>query len=122
MKDTLNAPIADWLCSAQKEMNIFLVSGRGTDEAIPTEQWLWRNNIFPDRLFMRQGGDYREDSIVKQEILEKIIEAYGLNSISFVVDDRPRVVAMWRRFGLTVYPVNQASWEEGENKWKKLEP
>lgn len=108
-------PIIDWLKETQRDHMIFIVSGRGTDEGLVTEKWLYKNHIHPDRLFMRQGGDYREDSIIKQEILDKIVGIYGKDPIKFVVDDRPRVVRMWRANGLKVYPVNQESWEGVED-------
>jgi hypothetical protein len=114
MQDRLNTPVADWLCSAQKDVVIFIVSGRGTDEAVTTDNWLLQNRINPDRIFMRQGGDNRADTIVKQEILTRIDSIYGKYSIEFVVDDRPAVVQMWRNNGLKVYPVNQESWEGRE--------
>jgi hypothetical protein len=113
-KDGLNRTIAEWLLTAHETFQVFVVSGRGTDEAIPTENWLANKGVHPDRVFMRNGGDNRSDDIVKQEILDRIFSTYGRDSIEFVVDDRPRVVAMWRKNGLKVYPVNQGSWEGKE--------
>lgn len=111
MRDSLNTPIADWLCSTQKDYVVFIVSGRGTDEAIVTEDWLSSHSVFPDRLFMRQGGDLRADTIIKKEILDRIDVIYGKESVEWVVDDRPCVCALWRENGLKVFPVNQTSWE-----------
>jgi predicted kinase len=111
IKDTINLPIADWLREIQKTTTVFIASGRGTDEAIITEDWLRNYNIVPDRLFMRQGGDYTKDFIIKEQILQKILERYGNNVIDFVVDDRPVVIDMWRKNRIKVYPVNQESWE-----------
>jgi len=47
--------------------------------------------------------DYRDDRIIKEEIYrEKIAPVY--NAL-FVLDDRDRVVAMWRDLGLTCLQV-----------------
>jgi predicted kinase len=48
---------------------------------------------------MRPEKDTRVDHIVKEEMLDKII-ADGYDPF-LVIDDRPSVVAMWRRRGLT---------------------
>jgi predicted kinase len=114
MLDKINRPIADWFYVMNRSTTTFIVSGRGTDEAILTEDMLICNGVSPVRMFMRNGGDHRADTIVKQEILDKIIARYGKDSIDFIVDDRPSVVAMWRSNGLKVYPVNQESWEGRE--------
>lgn len=49
---------------------------------------------------MRAAGDYRLDSIVKEEMLKKIMEKHGWPD--FVLDDRPQVVAVWRKYGIPV--------------------
>lgn len=53
-------------------------------------------------LFMRKDKDYRQDYIVKQEILDKHIDK---ERVWFVLDDREQVVNMWRRNGLTCFQV-----------------
>ncbi len=63
-----------------------------------TETWLALNGIVYDRIYMRAGGDYRPDPVVKAELLQTILED-GFDPF-LVVDDRPSVVAMWRSFGL----------------------
>lgn len=77
---------------------IIVVSGRPDDECgIKTEDWLRQHEVPYDHLFMRKGGDFREDTIIKKEILELLPK----KDIAFVVDDRDSVVAMWRNEGLT---------------------
>ena len=47
---------------------------------------------------MRANGDYRADDVIKAEIFqEHILPRY---SVAAVVDDRNRVVNMWRSLGL----------------------
>ena len=50
------------------------------------------------------------DDPQKEEILSTRIDA---SRVMFVVDDCPRVIEMWRRNGLNVFPVNQDRWEGG---------
>jgi hypothetical protein len=50
-------------------------------------------------LYMPAAKNYREDDIVKSELLDQIIsDSYEL---WLAIDDRDRVVAMWRARGLT---------------------
>jgi hypothetical protein len=52
---------------------------------------------------MREAGDSRKDSIVKQELYEKHIEpSYD---VFVVLDDRNQVVDMWRSLGLVCLQV-----------------
>lgn len=54
---------------------------------------------------MRKAGDKRNDAIVKQEIWENDISGSGRFDVFFVLDDRNRVVEMWREQGLKVLQV-----------------
>jgi hypothetical protein len=47
---------------------------------------------------MRQAGDSRQDTITKKEILDLIPK----DRIAYVLEDRDRVVEMYRSEGLTV--------------------
>jgi predicted kinase len=87
---------------------IILVSGRTDKVYGQTIAWLAKHNVPFDELHMRRDGDYRQDFIVKSEILDNLL-ADG-NDIAFVVDDRPSVVAMWRERGLTCLQCRD--WEE----------
>ena len=79
------------------------MSGRPDNYREATEKWLADNHIVYEHLYMRAAGDNREDSIVKCELFHKYVQpAYN---ISVVLDDRNRVVAMWRKLGLTVLQV-----------------
>jgi predicted kinase len=77
---------------------IIIVSGREDGCKDVTEQWLADNSIPYDEIHMRKHGDLREDSIVKKEIYEEWIKPRY--NVRFVLDDRNRVVEMWRELGL----------------------
>lgn len=85
---------------------VLIVTGRMQTKQIEkdTIRWLYDNNIPYDKIFFRKDQDFREDSIVKLEIYEQHIE---LNyKVLFVLDDRPRVVDMWRKIGLVCLQPN----------------
>jgi predicted kinase len=95
---------------AQQGYKIILVSGRSDAVQQETKEWLDRNGVPYSELHMRPAGDYRQDFIIKSEILDRIL-AEG-NEIAFVVDDRPSVVAMWRERGLTCLQCRD--WDEAK--------
>ncbi len=77
---------------------IIVVSGRDGSCREDTEQWLKHNGVPYGQLFMREAGDDRNDAIVKREIFDR--EIRDKYFIDFVLDDRDRVVEMWRSLGL----------------------
>lgn len=81
----------------QPDYVVCVVSGRPMDMAgAKTEEWLKLHGVQYRHLFMRNGMDFREDTVVKQEILDRLPK----DQIAFVLDDRPSVVRMWRANGL----------------------
>lgn len=84
----------------EKGYKVFFVSGReGTAVCKDlTQRWLNENGFKHHSLLMRKEGDYRRDSIVKQEIYEQHIKDKYV--VEFVLDDRDQVVSKWRELGL----------------------
>jgi FMN phosphatase YigB (HAD superfamily) len=80
-----------------------LCSGRSDDTREVTEKWLSDNRIPFDALFMRRAGDYRQDSIVKVQLLQQIRQWHGEPFIWF--DDRQQVVDAIRAEGVRVCQV-----------------
>lgn len=79
---------------------IILVSGRTDELRDQTIEWLLRYNVPYHFLFMRKSFDMRPDNIIKEEIYNEKIK--GQYSVLFVLDDRQKVVDMWRAQGLVV--------------------
>ena len=79
-------------------IKIVLCTGRDEKCRVDTVKWLGDNDIPWDALYMRSEGDRRDDDIVKFELLEQIYEA-GYEPV-LVLEDRDRVVKMWRSAGL----------------------
>jgi predicted kinase len=82
---------------------VIIVSGREDGCKEETVKWLADNHILYDEIYMRKGGDMRDDRIVKREIYDEFIKPRY--NVRFVLDDRDRVVKMWRENGLKVLQV-----------------
>lgn len=83
---------------------IIVTSGRAEEYREVLVKWLIDNDIYVDEIHMRHAeADRREDSIVKNELYETEIK--GRYNVSYILDDRNRVVAMWRKKGMRVLHV-----------------
>lgn len=78
---------------------IFL-TGRPSEHSRATWDWITQYIGKPKYLFSRESEDYREDSIIKEEILRKLQKA-GANVIC-TFDDRLQVIRMWERNSIPV--------------------
>jgi predicted kinase len=96
-EDTVNKWCAEILHTLGGSNCIVLCSGRDTNHQRATEEWLKRHEIRYDALYMRDRNDSRQDSIVKEILLDfEILTRY---EPYFMIDDRQQVVDMWRKRG-----------------------
>lgn len=103
-RDTVHKDIASLMdMFADKDYTILLCSGRGEESRAVTEQWLLDNDLPYKQLYMRGLKDYRQDSIVKVELLALIREQHGEPWLWF--DDRTQVVDAIRAEGVRVLQV-----------------
>lgn len=102
-EDLPNQPVLETVYKWQDSVKIIVVSGRTDDGKELTEKWLKEYQVKYTALYMRQTGDMRKDSIIKEEIYREYIE--GKYNIKFILDDRNQVVEMWRSLGLIVFQV-----------------
>ena len=100
-EDVINPAVVELYCTLwdSQKYDIIIVTGRSEEFREVTEQWLAWKNIPFNRLIMRKARDNRQDSLIKQDILDAL-KAEG-KDIVFAVDDRQQVVDMWRRNGVT---------------------
>lgn len=91
---------------------LLVLSGRSDRVRRVTEDWMQQRKIPYDFLLMRKEGDHRPDEIVKLEILREFLDSKPdcHPRVEFIVDDRQKVVDMWRRNGFNVLQCN--AWEE----------
>lgn len=90
------------------DLSIVLLSGRNDVCRTGTETWLDIADIPYDALLMRANGDYRDDVVVKRELAESM--SLTPENTLLVLDDRQKVVNMWREEGFVCHQVN--AWEE----------
>jgi hypothetical protein len=109
--DLLNEQVAwvarSWLFEGgptrREDRAVVLVSGRQEKDRAPTERWLRRHGVTYDALRLRATGDVRNDAVVKRELYEQHVR--GRVNVVLVIDDRQRVVDMWRALGLQCWQV-----------------
>jgi hypothetical protein len=103
-RDTTHDDIV-WLAQlfAAQGHTIIICSGRGEETRAVTEKWLTDNGVEFTQLYMRGLKDYRQDSIVKVELLALIREQHGEPWLWF--DDRTQVVDAIRAEGVRVLQV-----------------
>lgn len=90
---------------------VLIVSGRDDTCKPETVKWLDDNGVEYDEIYMRDhtrlnnDGSKVDDTIIKREIYEEYIKPRY--NVKFVLDDRQRVVDMWRKQGLKVLQVEE---------------
>ncbi len=77
---------------------IAIMSGRDAAYKHLTEQWLREMGIYWSKLLLRPHGDHRSDTVVKKELF---VANFHVEDVWFVIEDRDKVVDMWRELGLT---------------------
>ena len=106
-EDQPNTPVVTVVRALTRDGNqIRYMSGRMEQCRHATVMWLRRfvtDGVLPAHLWMRANGDMRPDDVVKRELYEEHVR--GLLDIEGVIDDRNRVVSMWRSIGLTCLQV-----------------
>jgi phosphoglycolate phosphatase-like HAD superfamily hydrolase len=80
---------------------ILFCTGRSQDVVHKTAAWLTKHLGFaigPEDVYMRKAGDHRDDTVVKGELMDRII-ADGYEPV-MIFEDRARVVKMFRERGI----------------------
>lgn len=89
------------LCFDLIEMaKLVFVSGRSDECRAATEAWLDKHlpSVVSKPLYMRKAGDFRQDYVVKLELMEQV-KADGYRPL-MVFEDRYQVVQAWRAAGI----------------------
>ena len=105
---------------AEDGFKIVIFSGRNDRSFFTTKSWLTRNRVPFHQLIMRpdkflKWGDkiangnaatqdmrFMPDEILKHQMLNAFVD---IDDVFLVVDDRDKVVKMWRDLGLNVFQV-----------------
>jgi hypothetical protein len=80
---------------------IHVFSARSHEVREETIDWLEAFKVSYHHLKMRAAGDFTED----EELKRQWITEYDLSQILCVLDDRKKVVDMWRSLGLSCFQV-----------------
>lgn len=101
-KDDLpNVPIIELFRSLQQAGHkLLLWTGRSNAVSSDTLEWLTKYGVYPTHIRMREANDHRADVIIKKEWLDSFLNGTPKENILFAVDDRKKVVDMWRSEGI----------------------
>jgi len=91
---------------ADAGFNILIFSGRSNKTELTTREWLAKHEVPFHKLIMRdeKTRKFIGDEILKKEMLDNHA---NINDIFLVVDDRQKVVDMWRENGLKVFQADK---------------
>ena len=109
VSDTQKQWVIDLLHLCRTQGEILILSGRSDEVEGYTRDWLKEKSVLYDYLVMRESGDYSPDDKLKKIMLEEFLRDKDF-SVQFIVDDRQRVVDMWRAKGYNVLQCN--AWKE----------
>lgn len=92
-----------WMVKTLHAAGCKIVICSGREDRTRDKTVIWLDEVaglagIYEKLYMRPLNDYRNDAIIKKELLDQI-RADGYDPF-LVIDDRDRVVAMWRDEGL----------------------
>lgn len=107
--DTPFDHIREILHRFENDHKIIFVTGRPYRYNNITLNWITAHtNLKNDvTLLMRREDDYRCDTIIKTETYENFIKP--TYDVQFVLEDRKKVVAMWRNIGLFCLEVQESN-------------
>ena len=89
--------------------DIVFCTGRRESVREKTRNWLTQNimSTFDSELLMRKDGDWRHDTEVKPELLQKA--GITPDKVYFILEDRDSMVAKWRELGYRCLQVNDGN-------------
>lgn len=104
MYDKLNKVIYRLIMKYKRDgYHILVVTGRPIACSTDTIEWLNMNHVPFDMLVMRPEGDKQQDITLKHRAYNQYIK--NEYDVEFVLEDRSRVVRMWRSIGLICFQV-----------------
>lgn len=108
-KDKPNYPVIETVkLYKQAGYRIHIFSGRGKIAEQKTLAWLEKYQIPYDAITMREEKDYTPDDQLKETWLKHYYPDF-LQQVFMVLDDRNKVVNMWRTLGLTCLQVAEGN-------------
>lgn len=97
--------VVDAMASA--DCAVVILTGRPTMYRAQTIDWLYKNKIAVDALYMRPNRNNTSNAVFKKEVYEKYIgKTYN---VLFALEDNPHTVKMFRELGVTVFQVAEGN-------------
>lgn len=109
VSDTPKQWTIDLLNILRSHGDILILSGRSDEVEGYTRDWLIQHHILYDYLVMRPAGNYEADDKLKKKMMDDFLRDKDFK-VQFIVDDRQRVVDMWRDNGYNVLQCE--AWDE----------
>ena len=93
---------------SEQGFNIVILSGRSNKTETATRSWLSKNKVPFNKLIMRNSetDHFTPDWVLKKNMLDENLD---INDVFLVVDDRDRVVKLWRSLGFTTFQVAEGN-------------
>jgi len=88
--------------------HIVMCTGRSCRIEQKTMDWLNEHEIPCSVLLMRAAKDFRSDYVVKEEMLNLLLESG--HDVHYAFEDRSQVVDMWREKGITTFQVKKGDY------------
>ena len=109
LEDSVDVNVRDVVNSLYFEGNtIIILSGRESYAKKDTEEWLKKNGVHYNHIFMRKEKDNREDSVIKKELFDNhIADVYNVKGW---FDDRISVSNFVFNYGITLFRVGNPEW------------
>lgn len=106
--DTPNPAILEILNRFKADYKLIFITGRHEKYKLITEQFISKCGITDYLLFMREAAlPDLEDAVLKQDIYFSHVHPFF--DVLFVLEDRARVVDMWRSTGLKTLQVDEGA-------------
>lgn len=98
-------PPIKWVLTLARRMqnygSLVILTGRSEDYREHTEGWL-HDYLRYFTLLMRPSKDFRQDMVVKPEILKQYLNGDKFRHVEFIVEDRAEMAGAWRILGYNV--------------------
>jgi len=106
INDSVNYWCKELMANLYWSYQIIILSGRRKECLADTQDWLKKNEIIHHELYLI-GDSRSRDEDLKKKWIQEFDRA---SKVEFIVDDRQRVVDMWRKEGFTC--LQCAKWDE----------
>lgn len=111
MDDLINEPLKRVITFFLSEgYPLLVLTGRWEEFYDQTLEWLKRNDIVPDKLYMRPATNYATGTRLKEWYLENVIQ--NTYDVEVAFEDTYVTAKMYRAHGINAWLVNGESWDK----------